>query len=273
VCRSIARDLTDPQVGARPLSSEHFDCEQLRLLNDELVEKVGDLESANTERRKLLGQLITAHEEERQRIAGDLHDDSIQAMVAVRMRLETIAGHAPGPELTRELDDLGKEVAAAVERLRRFLFDLQPVGLDRSGVGVALRVCLEQARAEDGLAYELEDRTTRRPPEAVRTLLCRVGREALANVRKHAQASHVEVRLDDDSDGYSLKVRDDGKGFDPEQGLRVRAGHLGLPAMRERVEIAGGHLRVESRRDTGSALAVWLPNPELSGEIGSNGHS
>ena len=132
---------------------------------------------------------------------------------------------------------------------------------------MALEVVLEQASAENGLAYELDDRTTRRPTEAVRTLLYRVGREALANVRKHAHASRVEVQLDDDSDGFSLEVRDDGNGFDAEQGLRVRPGHLGLPAMREQVEIAGGRLKLESRPGTGTALEVWLPDFELTNAI------
>ncbi len=136
----------------------------------------------------------------------------------------------------------------------------------------ALEAYLEQARTEDEVAYELDDRTTRRPTEAVRTLLYRVGREALANVRKHADASHVDVHMKDDGNGFFLKVSDDGKGFDAEQGLRVRAGHLGLPAMRERVEIAGGHLKVDSRPGEGSALEVWLPDFELSGAL-SEEHS
>ena len=251
-----------PRTLPQPLVSGEFDREQLRLLNDKLVEKVAELESVNAERRKLLGQLINAHEGERKRIAEDLHDDSVQAVVALRMRLETLAARTTRPELARELDGLKEAAAEAVERLRRVLFEIQPVELDRSGVGVALRVALEHASAEDGLECELEDRTTRRPAPAVRTLLYRVGREALANVRNHAQASRVEMHLDDEGEGFSLRVRDDGKGFDAGQGLRVRPGHLGLPAMRERVEIIGGRLKVESRPGMGTTLQVWLPEFE-----------
>jgi CheY-like chemotaxis protein len=267
VVRTVAQALGTPPTRPRPLASEEFADQELRLLNDKLVQKVGELESANGERRKLLGQLLTAHEEERERIAGDLHDDSIQAMVALRMRLETLAARTKQPKLAGELNELKDDAGMAVGRLRRLLFELQPMELDRSGVGVALEVYLEQARDEDGLAFTLEDRTTRRPTEAIRTLLYRVAREALANVRKHAKASHVEVDMDDDENGFSLKVRDDGEGFDPEQGLRVRAGHLGLPAMRERVEIAGGRLKVESGPAKGSAIEVWLPDFEFSDAI------
>lgn len=257
---TVGEVLGSPQTLPGPLVRDEFDREQLRLLNDKLVEKVAELESAHAERRKLVGQLINAHEEERKRIVEDLHDDPVQAVVALRMRLETLAARTSQPELARELNGLRDDAAEAAERLRRLLFEIQPVELDRRGVGLALRVCLEQASAETGLAYELDDRTSRRPTQAVRTLLYRVGREALANVRKHAQASSVEVQLDDDSDGFSLDVRDDGQGFDPEHGLRVRPGHLGLAAMREQVEITGGRLNLESRPGTGTALKVWLPD-------------
>jgi signal transduction histidine kinase len=260
----VGEMLGSPRSRSRPRISEEFDREQLRILNDKLVHKVAELESTNAERRSLLGQLITAHEEERQRIAEDLHDESIQAVVALRMRLETLARSVDHPDLARELDGLKEQAAEAVERLRHVLFEIQPEELDRSGLGVALRVCLEQASAEDGLECELEDRTTRRPGRAVRDLLFRVGREGLANVRHHAEASHVSMLLNDDGTGFSLIVRDDGKGFDASQGLRVRPGHLGLPAMRERVELTGGRLKVESRPGAGAVLQVWLPELEHS---------
>ena len=89
-----------------PLVRKELDREQLRVQNEELVAKVSELELANAERRKLLGQLISAHEEERKRIAEDLHDDSVQAVVALRMRLETLAARTTQPELASELDGL-----------------------------------------------------------------------------------------------------------------------------------------------------------------------
>ncbi|MEA2377731.1 MAG: hypothetical protein QOD13_1638 [Thermoleophilaceae bacterium] len=270
---TVSEVLGAPRTLPQPLIWHEFDREQLRLLNDKLVEKVGELESANAERRILVGQLINAHEEERKRIVEDLHDDPVQAVVALRMRLETLVARTTQPELARELDGLRKDAAAAAERLRRLLFEIQPVELDTSEVAVALRVCLEQASAETGLEYELEDRTSRRPTQGIRTLLYRVGREALANVRKHAQASRVDVHLDDDSDGFSLKVRDDGTGFDAAQGLRARPGHLGLPAMREQVEITGGRLKLESQPGAGTALQVWLPDVELIGAMRSGGRA
>jgi signal transduction histidine kinase len=268
---TVGEVLGSPRTLPGPLIRDDFDREQLRLLNDKLVEKVDELESAHAERRKLVGQLINAHEEERQRIVENLHDDPVQAVVALRMRLEMLVARTADPVLAGELDRLREEAAAAAERLRRLLFEIQPLELDTSGVAMALRGSLEQASAETGLAYELDDRTTRSPTQPVRTLLCRVGREALANVRKHAHASRVDVRLDSDREGFSLTVRDDGEGFDAGQGLRVRPGHLGLPAMREQVEITGGSLKLESQTGAGTALHVWLPDVELTSANGSGG--
>jgi signal transduction histidine kinase len=243
----------------RTVAGEEFDRDQLSLQNDKLVEKVGELEMANAERRKLMGQLVEAHEDERKLIAEELHDDTIQAVVALGMRLEMLAQRANQPEIASALEGLRKETRLAVERLRRLLFELQPLELESQGLATALEVCLEQAQEKDGLAHGFVDRTSRVPSAAIRTLLYRAGREALANVGRHAEASHVEVILDEHGEGYSLIVRDDGKGFDPEQALRVRPGHLGLPAMRERVEMAGGRLTVTSKSGTGAVLEIWLP--------------
>jgi signal transduction histidine kinase len=251
----------------RPLANKAFDREQLRLLNDKLVEKVGELEAANAERRKLIGELVTAHEDERERIAGELHDDTIQAVLALGMRLDMLAERAIEPEIAGALGRLRKEAALAVEGLRRLLSGLQPVELAGQGLATGLEVCLKQARERDGLKHGFVDRTTREPSEATRTLLYRAGREALANVRKHAGASRVEVLLDERTEGYSLVVRDNGKGFDVEQGLRVRPGHLGLPEMRERVEIAGGRMTLTSRSGSGAAVEVWLPELDPEGVV------
>ena len=257
---TVGEALGSSRVLPLDLASQHFDGEELRLLNARLVEQVGQLDAANADRRKLLGQLVHAHEEERERIAEGLHDDSVQAVVALRMRLETLAARTAQPELARELEGLRDAAAEAVERLRSLLVGIQPINLEKNRVSVALGVFLEQAGVEDGLECHLADHTTRRPCLAVRTLLYRVGREAIANVRKHAHASSLTVELREDGDGFCLEISDDGDGFDAAQGVRVRPGHLGLAELRERVEIVGGRLKVDSDPGTGTVLHVWLPD-------------
>jgi hypothetical protein len=176
------------------------------------------------------------------------------------MRLEMLARRVSDPEIASELGSLQQNASLAVDGLRRLLFDLQPVELDRQGLRTALEVCLERAREEDGIEYEICDRTTRAPAETTGALLYRMGREALSNARRHADASRVQVLLDEDAGDFLLAVSDDGRGFCPEQALRVRAGHLGLPSMRERVETAGGSLRVESRLGAGSTVEIRIPD-------------
>ena len=267
VVGTVGEALGAARVTPLALISQDFDSEELRLLNARLVEQVGQLDTANAERRKLLGQLVHAHEEERKRIAEGLHDDSVQAVVALRMRLETLAARTTEPGLARELGGLRDAAAEAVDRLRSLLFGIQPVDLEKNRVSVALGVFLEQAGVEDDLECQLADQTTRRPCLAVRTLLYRVGREGIANCRKHAHASSLNLELEEDGDGFCLEIRDDGDGFDAEQGVRVRPGHLGLAELRERVEIVGGRLKVESEPGKRTVLHCWLPDfdPTMAG--------
>ena len=264
IVTTVDAALGAPTAPPPPLTGEEFDREHLRLLNGKLVEKVNQLEEADSERRKLLWQLVNAHEEERRRIAGELHDDSVQAVIAMGMRLEILEARTSDDQLKQDLARLRDDAASTVEALRRLLFELEPMELDRSGLRVALEIVLEQSHADQGLEYELVDHTTRQPTEAVRTLLYRAGREALTNIRKHAGAEHVEVCLDQDSQGFSLQVKDDGRGLDIDQAMQVRVGHLGLTAMRERFEMAGGRLTLESERGTGTTVDGWLPDSEAN---------
>ena len=244
------------------MDSGEFDREQLRVLNEKLVQKIGELETTNDERRKLIAQLITVHEEERRSIAEEIHDDSIQAIHAIGMRLDVLMQEGRWSRLP--LAQLRDMVTEAVVGLRRLLIDLPPLDLGSLGLANALAVYLEQAREEDGLPYHLENALEHEPAEPARTLLYRAAREALTNARKHARASRIDVLLKGHDGGVVVKVRDDGRGFTPDQALRVRPGHLGLPVLRERVEMAGGSLRLDSRPGAGSEVEVWLPQLEVA---------
>jgi signal transduction histidine kinase len=259
ILSTIGEVLDSPEPRPRPVVPADFDREQLRLLNDKLAEKVGELETVSAERQRLVAQLLRAHEQERRRIADSLHDDSIQAVVAVGLRLEMLARQLERPEDREAAERLHADVSHAIERLRNMLFELQPVELTSQGLGVALEVYLERARKEDGLAYELTDRRSNEPAESVRTLLYRTAQEAVMNVRKHARASRVDVLLDNGDGEHVVRVRDDGRGFSPEQSMRVRPGHLGLPSIRERLETAGGSLRVQSSPGDGATIEIRVP--------------
>ena len=262
IIRTVNQILGVPPPPAGPVGAGEFDREQLRVLNERLVQKIDALEAANDQRRQLVGHLIAVHEEEKRKIADEIHDDSIQAVLAIGMRLDVLIQQ--GGESRPQLERLRGMAAEAVVGLRRLLIDLQPVDLGGRGLASALAVHLEQARDEDGVAYHLENALEHQVTEPARTVLYRAAREALANARTHAGASRIDVVLQERDGGFAVMVRDDGKGFAAEHALRARPGHLGLPALLERVEMAGGSLRLDSRPGGGSTVEVWVPQPDAA---------
>ena len=240
-----------------------LDITELKRAEAEVAQNIDLLQRTDLERRRLLSRLVSAQEEERRRIASDMHDDTIQAMTAVGLRLAVLRGQlgkpgeAPSPKV---FDDLELSVGAAIGRLRRLLFELRPPELDRGGLASALASQLEQARSDFEIAVRLENRLTTEPSSEARTVAYRIAQEALANVRRHARATCVEVDLESEDDGVLVQVRDDGQGFAVEEAFEQPAfGHLGLIAMRERAELAGGWLRVSSERGAGTTVEFWIP--------------
>jgi PAS domain S-box-containing protein len=226
----------------------------VRDMTERLEEK---LARALVERRALLGYLVTAGEEERERIAANIHDDSIQAITAAGMRLQILRRTITDPDQLALLGALEETIQLSISRLRHLLFELRPPALDREGLAAALRMYLEEWDA--GAQYELEERLASQPAEETRLILYRIAQEALRNVSKHASADGVRVVLDERDGGYLVRITDDGVGFVPD-GLSPIPGHLGLASMRERAELAGGWLRVDSAPDAGTIVEFWIPS-------------
>jgi PAS domain S-box-containing protein len=215
--------------------------------------------AAEAQRRKLVGRLVHAQEEERRRIATEIHDDPVQAMTAVEMRVEAAKRRMTSPEDRQALEDLSAVVVSAISRLRSLLFELRPPALDKEGLASALRAVVERIRGETGARFTFDDRMVREPPTETRTVLYRVAQEALANVRKHARAGEVQVSLAEREGGVLLRIRDDGGGFDVASVEAGLPGHLGIVSMRERAEMAGGWCRVTAIPEEGTTVEVWLP--------------
>ena len=232
-----------------------------------LRETLSDLRRTDEQRQRLLSHLTMAQEEERSRIAADIHDDTIQVLTAVGMRLEILRRQLQLPEQTDLLDQLEETVRVATGRLRNLLFELHPPTLDRDGLAAALRVYLEQNLDQTGLAYTLEDRLTEEPPAETRVVLYRIAQEALANVRKHARANSVAVALESRDGGVLVRVTDDGAGFLQEDAPHPveRVGHMGLASIRERAEMAGGWIRIDSAPGAGTTVQFWLPETAAGG--------
>ena len=174
-------------------------------------------------------------EEERRRLAGDIHDDAVQAMTAVLLRIGLLGTKLEKPEQVSLVHELEKNIRDTIARLRRLMIGLSPPELDRGGLGPAVRSALDQLKAEFQIDYTFDNRLVAEPDSESRTIAYRIVQEALANTRKHAGATHVAIVFEPHAGGIRISVTDDGVGFEVEETLAVaRPGHLGLTAMRER---------------------------------------
>jgi PAS domain S-box-containing protein len=214
-------------------------------------------ELALAERRRLLSHLVEAQELERRRIAWDVHDDSIQAMVAVGMRLQLLAGRVP-EEHQPTLRQLEEAVRTSVGRLRNLVVHLRPTTIDQHGLIPALSGYLQDVVTGWGLETDLSADLAHEPPVPLAITIFRICQEALTNVRKHARASRVGITLNTKDGGTLVRVTDDGTGFpDPLRNDPYR--HFGMLEMRERAETAGGWWSVTSAPDSGTTVQFWLP--------------
>ncbi len=211
------------------------------------------------QRQALLTRLVTVQEEERRQIANGIHDDSIQTIFAVKIRLHLLRAEIKDQRHQDMLAQVDLTIDQAITRLRRLLFDLRPVALDQEGLPAAIRMYLDQMRVDGGPDFEVEEELDVKPTPEVRAVIYRIAQEALANVRKHAQASRVTVSLASQQGGILVRIEDDGRGFLVEEATRPRPGHLGLAAMRERAEMAGGWLQMESALGEGAVIEYWIP--------------
>ncbi|MEV4393136.1 PAS domain S-box protein [Nonomuraea sp. NPDC049607] len=208
------------------------------------------------ERGMLLAHLVRAQEMERRRIAYDVHDDTIQTMVAVGMRLRAMEGGL-GREQAAELRGVGEAVEAAVARLRDLTFELRPPALDQEGLVEGLAGYLRQVTAGTGLTFEITHRLDADPPPEAAVTIFRICQEAITNVRKHARATSIRLSLVSLDRGVHVRVADDDAGPPPPAEGPLR--HFGLVEMRERAEIAGGWWSLSGRPGCGTTVDFWVP--------------
>jgi signal transduction histidine kinase len=226
---------------------------------DEVRERLETARQTPDTRRRLLADIVHAQEEERRRLAGDIHDDAVQAMTAVLLRIGLLGSRLDKPDQISLVEELEESIRDTIGRLRRLIAGLSPPELDRAGLAPAVRSALDQLKLEFKIDYSLENRLIREPGPEARTIAYRIVQEALANTRKHSGASRVDVVLETQEHGLSTSVTDDGLGFDVEATLAiVRPGHLGLKAMRERAELAEGWLQIESQPGR-TMVKFWIP--------------
>jgi signal transduction histidine kinase len=210
-------------------------------------------------RGELLSKLISAHEDERRRIARELHDEVSQSLTGVMMSLTAAQNLHDTDALRQRLGTTYASAEATLEEVRKLIHDLRPTTLDDLGLVSAVRVharnLLEAAGME--LAFEASGFGHRRLPAAVETTVFRVAQEAITNIARHARASTAVVRLKRSDGLLTLLVEDNGVGFDPAQVTgRIEDRRLGIMGMQERAALLGGDLRIESQPGRGTRVLL-----------------
>jgi PAS domain S-box-containing protein len=225
----------------------------------EMSRTLGLLRASDRERRQLVSRLVAAQEEEAQRIAGEIHDDPIQQLSAVSLRVGMLRKEVDEQKRTDAIVQIQEAVDETLIRLRRMLFELSPRTLETGGLGQALREYVQFANQEDATLYRLQDELTKPLDQEKRTIAYRVILEALSNVRKHAAAPTAVVSISDRHGCLLCGVSDAGNGIAPEAVGVSMPGHMGTASMRQRVELAGGWIEMESRPGLGTTVEFWLP--------------
>jgi signal transduction histidine kinase len=224
---------------------------------DNVEQRLVDAEAA---RRHLLENVASGGDEARRRFASVLETDVLQQLTAAEIQLERLRTDAPHPRQAAGLDQLRMTMKTIEDSLRSLLATVSP---PRSAVPLRLadsvRDRLATLKGRTGIEPELNLQLPNRIPDAARSIVFKNVCEALDNVERHAHATRVSVKAAAAESGIEVAVADDGTGFIVAESLYL-PGHLGLVAMRERAQLAGGWCRIESEPGAGTTIRFWIPS-------------
>ena len=218
----------------------------------------------NENLRFYLQQATRAQEEERKRISHELHDDTIQALVALSRQLDALASDGKGlpQEVRLRLEELWKRTDSIAQGVRRLSQDLRPAAIDRLGLLPAVEWLASEVTKYSGIKTKVNmSGKEHRLPEEVAIALFRVTQEALRNVWRHSGATSAEINIEFSDKRTKITVSDNGKGFKlpGKVGDLAKQGKLGLAGMQERAQLVGATLTVQSELDKGTTITVEAP--------------
>lgn len=235
--------------------------EEIRRLQSGLERMAEDLQSAQSALRGYIGAITAGVENERRGLARELHDDTLQTLIALHQRVQLAALNAAGEE-EASLRDLRGMIQKAIGNLRRLVRGMRPIYLEELGLAAALEMLANETNQANGVSvmFELQGEPVRLDAE-VELALYRMAQEALNNASRHAQASRIEVGLDYGVDRLRLIIRDDGRGFELPAAREAfaRQGHFGLLGLRERADLISADMRIETSPGQGTLVEVSLP--------------
>jgi len=238
---------------------------EINQLQHELQEMARKVKSAQEGLRDYIGAITSAQEDERNRLARELHDDTIQAVIALKQRVHLAQKAVRTQNGHHALDELESLAEQTIENLRRLTRALRPIYLEDLGLITALEMLARETSQANrlGVKFKLSGRE-RRLSREVELSLYRIAQEALNNVVRHAQATHADLKITFDASHIELEVVDNGNGFVVPKSPTDFApgGHFGLLGVHERADLIGARLEIESALGKGTKLKVQLNRTE-----------
>jgi len=235
--------------------------EEIRNLQSEMVQMAIELQAAQKNLHDYIGSITAGAENERRSIARELHDDTIQNLIALSQRIQLIA--IISPETQRDsLTELKELVNTAMLNVRRLIRGLRPIYLEEFGLVTALEMLVNESEKQDTLTISFHSSGTQRRLEPqVELSLYRMVQESLQNVVRHSQAEHAWINVTYNENGLQIIIRDDGKGFQVPTNPTafVKTGHFGLIGLQERAELIQAALKIQSSPGKGTTTTIHLP--------------
>ena len=237
-------------------------------LEQRVAERTRELASANAQlrerdaqRQRLLRTVITAQEDERKRIARELHDETTQSLAALAMGIEAAGSAIRSGGPRPRLDEVKTLAVRTLEEVHRLILDLRPAVLDDLGLSSALRWYAERCLTSRGIAVRCEiAEMGRRLPTEIEVALFRMAQEVMNNIARHAEAESVLIQMEQSGRELRIEIEDDGKGFAPGTAPTDRP-HYGLLGLQERADLLGGKLTVDSAPGRGTRIEIVVPLP------------
>ena len=237
---------------------------EIRELGTEFNEMVQQIRKYRAGVRQYVADITRSQEEERKRVARELHDDTVQSLIAISQRLELLRNTLDDePDAVRErLTEVKTMVTGSIASVRQFSRDLRPLALEDLGLTAAIQYLVNQLTQDGTIEAVLEvDGTADDLSTDMEVAIYRILQEALNNIRKHAHANHVKVVVQFTKGQVKLVVRDNGRGFDVPESLTDFAsdGHFGIMGLQERAQLFGGHLSLQSGAVDGTVIRIVMP--------------
>lgn len=247
---------------------------EIQQLQNQLVQMAQKVKLAQQNLRGYLGAVTSGQEEERRRLARDLHDETMQSLIALNQQLQLAQLTVTDEHTTTPLNQMQQMATQIVADLRRLIHDLRPIYLEDLGLVPALNMLARDSGKNINIpvAFQLSG-DVRRLPAAAELAFYRIAQEGLNNVARHAQASQAFVTLAFTDDSVTLMIQDDGVGFAIADTISEIAtqGHFGLLGIQERAELIGAQASLSSSPNEGTKLSVFLPNPSQKNDDNLNG--